>query len=88
MEIGMGQLSLFNIEAYEVRRAHLRAELDAYFARLYDLTRDIRATISIQKSLWGGFPWRDVPCAEREGSKSVWRVSDTISCARCAGLVI
>ena len=41
----------------EERRAHLRAELDAYYARLYGLTRDELRYILDPKDVYGGdFP--------------------------------
>jgi hypothetical protein len=66
----------------------LRADLDAYYARLYGLTRDelhYTPSASIRKKAMaktlrhalsgsqGRFPWRNVPCAEGEGNQAVWR---------------
>ncbi len=54
----------------------IRAELDAYYARLYGLTRDeLRYTLRVG-STWRRFPWRNIPRAEGEGSPLVWGVSD------------
>jgi len=69
------------------RRAQVRAELDACYARLYGLTRDelrytplawtpkkstARTLRQARPGSQGRFPWRDVPRAEREGSPLVW----------------
>ena len=73
------------------RRAQVRAELDAYYARLYGLTRDeLRYTPlawipkkSTGRTLryalpgtQGKFPWGDFPRAEGKRSPLVWGVSD------------
>ena len=50
----------------EERRAHLRAELDAYYARLYGLSRDeLRYVLDPQEVYGSDFPGRgDVPRAD------------------------
>jgi len=61
----------------EVRRAQIRAELDAYYARLYGLARDeLRYILDPERSPRRRFPWRTLPRAEGEGNQAVWRVSD------------
>lgn len=58
-----------------MRRAQLRAELDAYYARLCGLTRDELRCRS-QRSPRRGFSWQDVPCAEGIGNQAIWRIQD------------
>ena len=53
--------------------AALRIELDAYYANLYDLTRDKLCYILDPKVVYGpDFPRRNLPRPQREGGEAIW----------------
>ena len=57
------------------RRAILRAELDAYYARLYGLDRDeLRYILDPEDVMGNDYPQRNLPRAERQGNPGVWGI--------------
>jgi hypothetical protein len=62
-----------------MKYAQLRAELDAYYARLYGLTRDELRYILDPRQIQGeDFPGETFR-AEGEGNQAVWGVQDEAS---------
>jgi hypothetical protein len=73
----------------EDRRAQLRAELDAWYARAYGLTRDELRYILDPADVKGpDYPSETFPCAEEERNRALWRIPHRPPRARrlgCAG---
>ena len=70
----------------EDRRAQLRAELDAWYARAYGLTRDeLRYILDPADVKGAGLSLRDLPRAEEERDRALRRVPHRPACAAGMG---
>lgn len=80
----MTTLTLFStleqVQRDDVRRAQIRAELDAYYARLYGLTRNELRYILDPKEVHGeDFPGETFRVLKNEGCQAIWGVQDATS---------
>jgi HNH endonuclease len=70
----------------ETRRAQLRAELDAWYARLRSHARRAPIRSRSGRREGHGLPVRDFPRAQEQRDAEIWRVPHAAPGARCLGL--